>query len=321
MLRILRASGTVRFGIAIGLALIVLGFAELARAQTPNRVSVEDGTAFEGQPITFRVTLSQPANIFGVTVSYTTRNDPSAGLMATSGVDFIGGGGSVRIGDRENSATFEIETIEDSIVESDETFRVSISLVGNMGNLVLDRTEVIGRIGDDDSAEVSVVAEAPATEGDRVSFAVTTDNPVVEDLNLRWSTADGTAMAPGDYTQSSGTVTLRTGRTARFSVPTIDDALVEGDETFTATIAADSRFRPACPWGPTRRLARSSMTRPSRRQSRYEYPRGQLRCLYGEPNRGGDIRCGAELVDGGRHGDGSWRLQGRVERQVDNSRR
>jgi len=53
-----------------------------------------------------------------------------------------------------------------------------------------------------------------------------------------WSTADGTAEAGSDYRASTGTVTVPAGeRSARFSVPVIDDEVRESDETFTARVA------------------------------------------------------------------------------------
>src|SRR5690606_38337030 len=58
------------------------------------------------------------------------------------------------------------------------------------------------------------------------------------DVTVTLDTADGTATSPADYTAQSGLlVTVPAGSTSvPVAVPTVGDALYEGDETFTATL-------------------------------------------------------------------------------------
>ena len=62
-----------------------------------------------------------------------------------------------------------------------------------------------------------------------------------------YATSDGTAVAPGDYTQSSGTLTFRAGpspATMTISIPIVDDALPEPIENFSVTLSNPSSTSP-----------------------------------------------------------------------------
>lgn len=57
-------------------------------------------------------------------------------------------------------------------------------------------------------------------------------------ISVDYSTSDGTATAPADYTATSSTVVFEPGETAKeISIPINDDRFYEGDETFTVTLS------------------------------------------------------------------------------------
>ncbi|HYX23532.1 MAG TPA: IPTL-CTERM sorting domain-containing protein, partial [Thermoanaerobaculia bacterium] len=58
-------------------------------------------------------------------------------------------------------------------------------------------------------------------------------------VSVSYATANGTAMAPGDYLAASGMLNWADQDTApkTFQVTIVDDAVPESDETFTATIS------------------------------------------------------------------------------------
>ena len=70
-------------------------------------------------------------------------------------------------------------------------------------------------------------------------FQVTRTGGYTGAVTLQYTTSNGTATAPGDYTTTSGTLTWADGssRSMRIVVPIIDDTLPEGDETFFVTIS------------------------------------------------------------------------------------
>ena len=80
------------------------------------------------------------------------------------------------------------------------------------------------------------VADAEVNEGAgaSVTFEVSLSNAAAEKVTVDYATADGTATAGSDYTATSGTLTFAAGETAKtVSVPVLDDAIDEGEETFT----------------------------------------------------------------------------------------
>ena len=89
--------------------------------------------------------------------------------------------------------------------------------------------------------EISIAAAdaaVSALEGDDVTFTVTASIPVLDDVVVNYTLADGTA-ATTDYTGTTGTVTILTGdTTATFTVATVEDVVIEPDETFTITLAS-----------------------------------------------------------------------------------
>ena len=90
------------------------------------------------------------------------------------------------------------------------------------------------------------VADAEAHEGEdtAVEFAVTLSRPASGTVTVDFATADGTATAGEDYTATSGTLTFSSGEQSKtISVPLLDDAIDEGQETFTLTLSNPSRAR------------------------------------------------------------------------------
>ena len=80
------------------------------------------------------------------------------------------------------------------------------------------------------------VADARANEGAgaSVAFEVSLSRAAAGAVTVDYATADGTAEAGSDYTATSGTLTFAAGETSKtVNVPVLDDAVDEGEETFT----------------------------------------------------------------------------------------
>ena len=84
------------------------------------------------------------------------------------------------------------------------------------------------------------VADARANEGAgaSVAFEVSLSRAAAATVTVDYATADGTAEAGADYTASSGTLTFAAGEAAKtVNVPVLDDAVDEGEETFTLRLS------------------------------------------------------------------------------------
>jgi hypothetical protein len=70
-----------------------------------------------------------------------------------------------------------------------------------------------------------------------ITATLNTSSPLTATVNF--ATSDGTAIAPGDYTSASGTLTFTPGiTTAAFTVPIVDDSLDENNETINLALSS-----------------------------------------------------------------------------------
>lgn len=102
---------------------------------------------------------------------------------------------------------------------------------------------------EDDDAAVLTIADVSQTEGLSMQFTVTLNNAVAGpfdvDIDFNDITAEGgdtPLVAPEDYNDTQQTITFNgtAGETRQFNVPSLNDNLVEGDETFTVELSAST---------------------------------------------------------------------------------
>ena len=87
------------------------------------------------------------------------------------------------------------------------------------------------------------VADARAEEGtdETIDFAVSLSRAASGTVAVAYATADGSATAGEDYTRSGGTLSFAPGETEKtIAVPVLDDAIDEGEETFTLRLSGAS---------------------------------------------------------------------------------
>ena len=90
------------------------------------------------------------------------------------------------------------------------------------------------------------VADARAREGsdETIDFAVTLSRAASATVAVAYATADGSATAGSDYTARKGELTFDPGETEKMvRVPVLDDAIDEGEETFTLRLVNASGAR------------------------------------------------------------------------------
>ena len=205
----------------------------------PITASVKASTAsvIEGQPVSFTVTLSGGETTADVTIRY------SVSGTATRDDDYRAPSGTVTIARDSTSRRFtvRIQTIDDLVVETEETLVLQLSGGSSAGSVRASGSDTV-TILDNDTVMVSVES-ATTTEGEPASFVVKLSRQAPGSLEVSYETADvagtGAAEAGTDYTAASGTLTFAPGDTSKtVAVPTLDDELNEADETFTLTLSA-----------------------------------------------------------------------------------
>ncbi len=209
-------------------------------AATPGTLptlSIADAAATEGSNVSFTVTLSAAAAA-EVTATWTasieTGDTAVAADLGTTKTETV----TVSMG--STTGTFTVATVEDTTVEVNETF--TVTLTGPSSNAQLSSTAATaqGTINNDDLATVSV-ADAEGDEDEGVEFTLTLSAAAPADVTVDWTASieSGDSASTADLaTTKTGTVTITKGDTTKkFTVPVNDDSTDEPDQTFTVTLS------------------------------------------------------------------------------------
>jgi hypothetical protein len=226
------------FAAAIGLvpAVFVATAAHAAAGTVDFDSDLEDT---EGAAFTFDLRREGPTSGQPLTLSYTT-----ADVTATAGADYtaISGTTVFNASTRDVIKKFTVYTADDQLDENDESFTLTFT-------------------GMDGVTPISVTATAVLDDNDTTpTYGLSVSNPVAEsagnavitatlsavsgrDVDVPFSTADGAAVAPDDYTAvPSGHIVIHAGQpSATANIAIIDDPYDEADlEAFTVNGASGS---------------------------------------------------------------------------------
>ena len=198
-------------------------------------LSIADAAVAEGGTAEFVVTLT-PASTETVTVNFETADG-----TAKAGSDYTQTSATLTFTAGQPTKTISVSTVDDDAQESDERFTVTLR---NPDGATLDDHTGEGTIRDNDdddgggrTPELSI-GDAAVQEGGTAQFEVTLRPASEQTVTVNFETADGTAKAGSDYTETSGTLTFRTAGqpTKTISVSTVDDDAQESDERFMVTL-------------------------------------------------------------------------------------
>jgi hypothetical protein len=183
---------------------------------------------------TVTVTLTSTAS--PVTVDWTTADG-----TAVAGQDYTAASGTLSFAAGETSKTIAIDITPDALWEASESFRITLS--NAVGAPVVDSSGSV-TIGNDDARDAPVlsVLGARQTEGNGgesvMRFTVGLSYAALADVTVDYATVDIGAIAGLDYTATTGTLTIAAGqRSTVIDVPILDDALIEGAETFALDLS------------------------------------------------------------------------------------
>lgn len=200
-------------------------------------IIIDDVAMAEGNAGTtnfiFTVSLSN-ASSQTITVNFTTN-----GISATEGIDYADNTGMLTFVPNDTSETITVAVTGETIFEADETFTVDLS--GPVNATILD-PQGLGTIQNDDGQPTISIDDVSLNEGNAGTinfvFTVTLSNPSDQTVTVNYTTNPGSASEPGDYADSTGTLTfvpLDTSET--ITVLVNGDTTNEGDETFTVDLS------------------------------------------------------------------------------------
>jgi len=190
--------------------------------------NISDASITEGEVLEFSVTRTGNT-AFSATVDYATAID-----TAILGTDYTVQSGTLSFAAGETSKTITVATIDDSIIEGNETLTVNLSNVSNGGTLA--NSSATGEIVDNDFA--FAISEATATEGGALQFTITRTGNTAIAATVDYATVNDTAMSGTDYTTQNGTLSFAAGETSKIiSVATVDDSVIESSETLRVNLS------------------------------------------------------------------------------------
>ncbi|HKG45453.1 MAG TPA: Calx-beta domain-containing protein, partial [Pyrinomonadaceae bacterium] len=218
----------------------------VSMSASPIRVTEGDSGT---KTLTFRLSLSN-ASVQVVTVDYATVNG-----TATAGSDYVAASGTVTIPAGSLFVNTTITINGDTTVEPNETFNINVSNATNVS--FLNTFGALAIIDNDDASlqlsntaitvnEGAGFATVTVTRVGDTSRAATVLYSTTDTAGLQSCTvANGKASERCDYATAVGRIQFALSQTSRtFTVPIVDDALVEGDETFTVNLSSPTGATP-----------------------------------------------------------------------------
>ncbi|RTE64748.1 retention module-containing protein, partial [Amphritea opalescens] len=223
----------------------------------PSEYSVADVSVSEGGLMTFTVTRTGGTS--EETIDFSTGIDAIDNAEAN---DFTSTAGTLTFATGETSKTFTVQTTQDDVLEGKESFSVNLSnpsgngqiVDGTATGIIIDDGTGSGPDPDNDTPVISI-ADASMEEGSTLTFnaTLTGSSAIAYDVDLALSESNpASATAGTDYTNAmtvtvvggtndgdtltlnGSTVTVPADATGlTIAVDTTDDAVYEGDETFS----------------------------------------------------------------------------------------
>ncbi|MCL4836407.1 MAG: hypothetical protein KJ058_00390 [Thermoanaerobaculia bacterium] len=179
-----------------------------------------------------------------VSVQYATANG-----SAQAGSDYLATSGTLDWASGDDDArTFQVQILDDSLDEANETVQLSLSNPTGGAVLGSPAAATLTIVDDDEPAgspgtlRFAAGAVSVSEGADMVSLTVVRDGGAIGAVSAQLTTADGTAVAGSDYVAFGQPVVFGDGdATAKVvHVMLIDDAIEESAETFSATLSAPS---------------------------------------------------------------------------------
>lgn len=212
---------------------------------SPITVSISDGSATEGSPVGFTISmdytsfedivlnLAVSSGSATATTDFETTNfeyfDGTSWVAATNGTE-------VTIPAGDTSLLVRVDSSAEGIVEADETFTLSATVLSGSVNDASDTGT--GTIVNDDVPAISIDDVTIDEDNGTMTFTVSLDQaPVNAPATVDWATSNGTATA-ADFTAASGSLSFAIGETSKTIVIAItNDSLFEQSETLNVNLS------------------------------------------------------------------------------------
>ncbi len=225
-------------GYAVGSNGTILKRTPLSQSNTIQFSSAAYNVNENGGSATITVTRSDGSG--AASVNYATSNG-----TATAGSDYTTASGTLNFANGETSKTFNVAILDDSNFEGNET--VNLTLSNPIGaTLGMPNPAVLTIIENETqpSLQFSSATGSVGEGGGLITLTVTRTGATGNAVSVQFATASGTATGGAscttgvDFVSAAGTLNFAAGDVSKtFNVSICEDILVEGNESFTATLS------------------------------------------------------------------------------------
>ena len=228
--------------IATALALLILPASAMAAPKSKFRFAQPTYIAGEGAG-TINVTVTRVPRHGHSHLNQTSSVDWSiTGGTATNGVDYSvsPAQGKLTFAPNQTTQTLTFTINQDTDIEGLETIGLKLSAPSSNALITQPRTAQVLIADDDGPTQVQLIpATQSVNEADGVAnFFAVRSGDITGTSGVHYATSDGTAVQPGDYTDTNGNFSFAIGDISKtVAVPIIDDAAVENPETFSVTLS------------------------------------------------------------------------------------
>ncbi len=167
-----------------------------------------------------------------VTVHFDTFNG-----TAIAGQHYFATNNTLTFGDGQTVKSFNVRIIDDNLVQGPRALTIALSNPTGGATLGSPTNVPLTIFDNDVGVSLSSAIYSVGEGGGALTIPVQRLNGSNGVVSVQFATTNGTATAPSDYIATSGTLTFNPGETLKtFTVPIVQDSIVEGDETFTVRL-------------------------------------------------------------------------------------
>ena len=177
--------------------------------------------------------LRSNANTGVVSVNYATTNG-----TAEAGIDYAAASGTLIFSNGVSLQSFTVPIINNRLVRGDREFSIGLFNPSAGAQILMPNIASVTITDDVAGLTFSSPVYSVSEKGVSASILVNRVGYTNSLVSVNYATSDGTARAGADYSSVSGTLTFTNGETDKvFSVPVINNNVVEGDKTVLLSLS------------------------------------------------------------------------------------
>ena len=165
----------------------------------------------------------------------------ASGGTATPGVDYAPTNNTLTFGDGVTSQTFVVQVFHNPLVTGNQTVNLTLTNASGGAQILSPATVPLTIVDVDVGLSFTQPGYFVSETGANITIGVLRLSGTNGSVTVRYSTADGTAVAGTNYTAVGGTLSFAPGETLKtFIVPILHDPRITGNLNFSLSLSSPS---------------------------------------------------------------------------------